>query len=117
MARAITKKIEPLELKHMAEELEVNRPIMAYRVVGDRVELHLMGGSKAIFQDDEDRGPRELELFLDMIGRKKVGQLRKAAGIVGIENPSKLRKDDLIAALSNAALNDPESVLAALQSV
>lgn len=36
-------------VKQAAEELGVDKPIMSYKVVGDRIELHLLGGSTAVW--------------------------------------------------------------------
>ncbi|MGB3714493.1 MAG: hypothetical protein WA996_08700 [Candidatus Promineifilaceae bacterium] len=36
-------------VKQAAVELGVDKPIMSYKVVGDRIELHLLGGSTAVW--------------------------------------------------------------------
>ena len=46
MARAANsdRELSPEELKLIAADLEVNNPIMSYRVVGSTIELRLLGG-------------------------------------------------------------------------
>ena len=39
------KQLKPEELQAAAKQLGVNNPIMAHKVVGNRVELHLLGGA------------------------------------------------------------------------
>jgi hypothetical protein len=40
-----------IDLKKLAKELDIDVPIMAARVVGDRVELHLYGGQVRVWQE------------------------------------------------------------------
>jgi hypothetical protein len=39
--------LTPLQIQDIAERAEVDTPIMSYKVVGNRVELHLLGGAIA----------------------------------------------------------------------
>jgi hypothetical protein len=40
-----------VDLKKIAKELEIDRPIMSFRVVGSRVEVYPLGGEMLVWQD------------------------------------------------------------------
>jgi len=126
MARAITTELTPAQIQNIAEELEVGSPIMAYRVVGDRVELHLVGGGIATYDQagevstqpiDVEASNPDLELFIELVAGLNVNQLRKAAGMLGIPGANRMKKQLLIEALSKIALETPGTVNTALRSV
>ena len=78
-------------LKEMVQELGIDKPVMATRVVGNRVELYLYGGEVLNYP------PTVPALDLDDLSLKELRALAKEAGIAGY---SKMKRDDLIAALS-----------------
>ena len=82
------------QIKTIAEELEINQPIMSYRVVGDRVELRLLGGSTAVY---EEAGAGDVAVDLSKMGIK---QLRFLATKFMVPKRSKMSKMQLIEALS-----------------
>ena len=45
-SRGSQKELSDLELQNIVQELEIGTPILAYRVVGSRVELQLLGGAQ-----------------------------------------------------------------------
>ena len=80
--------LTPERLKQLAMEIPITNPIMSHRVVGDRVELHLLGGMVVtasltslddLMQMDRDR-LYELAQKYNVRGRSKmnVDQLRAA---------------------------------------
>jgi hypothetical protein len=40
-----------VDLKKIAKELEIDRPIMSFRVVGSRVEVYPLGGEMMVWPD------------------------------------------------------------------
>ena len=94
--------LTPLQIQDLAERLEVSSPIMSYRVVGERVELHLLGGAVAVGSLGES-GPGLDDLT--------VKELRLIAAAVKIPGAKKLRKSELLAALERV---DPKLIEEAL---
>jgi hypothetical protein len=87
-----------LQIQDLAERLEVSSPIMSYRVVGERVELHLLGGGVAIGSLGvpsavvlEELSVKELRLIAAAVAQAGLGQIPGA---------KKLRKSELLAALA-----------------
>jgi oligoribonuclease (3'-5' exoribonuclease) len=74
-------------VKQAAKILEVDKPIMSHRVVGSRIELHLLGGSVAVL----DSHP----FYRDM----GVSELKQLARRHKIRGRSKMNRDQLIQAL------------------
>lgn len=93
-----------LEIQDLAERLDVSTPIMSYRVVGERVELHLLGGGVAIGSLDEKPTTAQLVNFT-------AKELRKIAVIIKIPGAAKLRKSELLAALADI---EPRILVAAI---
>lgn len=87
-----------LQIQDLAEELDITTPIMSYRVVGERVELHLLGGGVAVGRMGEPPPPAKTQLDLSQFTTK---QLRKIAARIGIPGTSRLRKSELLAALDD----------------
>lgn len=97
--------LSSLEIQDLAEKLDITSPIMSYRVVGERVELHLLGGGVAIGRLGEG------VINLDDLS---VRDLRKVAQAVKIPNAKRLRKAELLAALS---IIDHNTLSTALEEV
>ena len=97
--------LSSLEIQDLAEQLDISSPIMSYRVVGERVELHLLGGGVAIGRLGE--GGIDLD---DLT----VSQLKAIAQAVKIPGAKRLRKAELLAALSTV---DHNTLLSALEEV
>ena len=91
------------KIKRAAKILEVDKPIMSYRVVGDRVELRLLGGSVAIL----DPHPS----YRDM----RVSELKQIARRLKVPGRSKMNREQLVQALEElffarfSAPPDPQS--------
>ena len=94
--------LNSLEIQDLAERLDITSPIMSYRVVGERVELHLLGGGVAIGRLGE--GGVDLDTL-------SVKELRKIAQAVKIPGAKRLRKAELLAALSTVDHNTLSSAL------
>ena len=71
-----------------AEVMEVDKPIMSYKVVGSRIELHLLGGSVAVL-DSIDYSILTLTA------------LRRLASESKIPGRSKMNREELIRALES----------------
>jgi len=102
----MSEKLTPAQLKIIVKALKINRPVLSHRVVGNRVELHLLGGSKAVFSDVglfDDPRPN-----LDNMSLKN---LRALSTVLGIPGRGQLNKADLIAALYDL---DPDVLVNAL---
>ena len=51
-------KLEHSDIQRLAKQMKVNKPVLAARVVGDRIELHLLGGEVIKVQPTyENRAP------------------------------------------------------------
>ena len=116
--------LSPQEIQAIAEDLDINVPIMSYKVVGGRVELHLYGGGIAIHETQPAK-PNETDvlgqLVSDIIEQQlhdlRVRDLRKIAKELGITRTSmKLRKELLIELAARAEL-DPAAVQEAIRKV
>ena len=93
------------QLKHIVEELEINQPILAYKVVGDRIELRLLGGSTAVY----DEGlPGQINI-MQLLAGLSAKDLRFLAAKFMIKKRGTMNKIQLIEAL---AQQDPASVVA-----
>ena len=98
------------QIKHIVEELEINQPIMSYKVVGSRVELRLLGGLTAVYNDPEAE-PAVAEL-VEALARLKIKDIRFLATKFMIPKRGSMNKIQLIEALSN---QDPTSLAAAIK--
>jgi len=83
-------------VKQAVKELGVDKPIMSYRVVGDRVELHLLGGSIVRWPAIDDPEDPLSDSGLDFWTLKEIKNL---ASIHKIPGRSKMNRDQLIEAL------------------
>lgn len=79
------------DLKKVCEEMGIDVPVMATRMVGDRLELHLYGGVVVRYPPTPTI-PEALE-------KMKVKDLKGLAAEGGILGYMAMRKDDLVAAL------------------
>ena len=73
------KQLTAQELQSAAKQLDVKTPIMSHKVVGNRVELHLLGG--AVVQGQvKDLGAAETP-DLDSLGYRELYELAKTHNI------------------------------------
>lgn len=85
-------------VKQAAVELGVDKPIMSYKVVGNRVELHLLGGSVAVWTR-RSPGPYRRRAVLSRLSTK---ELRRQARLHEIRGRSKMSRSQLIDAIELA---------------
>ena len=78
-------------IKKAIKELGIDKPIMNHRVVGDRPELHLLGGDTKTFAIAEEP---DTPIFL-----MSKAELAAEAKSRGIKVTSKMTKADIIKAL------------------
>jgi hypothetical protein len=83
-------------VKEAAIKLGVDKPIMSHKVVGDRIELHLYGGSVVTWPPP---GKRLHPGLIDQLEDRPVSELRKLAREYHIAGQSKMNRAQLIAAL------------------
>lgn len=102
------KDLTPEELQAIAKELSINTPIMSYRVVGDRVEIHLLGGRQLIYNRSMTV---DIPSLLAVLTVKELRQLAKDLEVPGF---SRKNKKALIKALSELDPNQVEYALALL---
>ena len=93
--------LSPDQLKYILKSLKINSPVMAYRVVGNRVELQLLGGSTAEFFMVDDPALHEMSL----------SYLRTLAAAFDIPGRDKMSKKSLLVALQE---QDPVALQAAI---
>ena len=104
-------KLEPHEIQAIAEDLDINVPIMSYKVVGGRVELHLYGGGIAIHETQPAAS------IVDQLDNLRVRDLRKIAKELGITRTSMKLKKELLIELAARAEHDPAAVQEAIRKV
>ena len=92
--------LTPQQLQAIAKELNIKTPIFSYRVVGDRVELHLLGGRQVTY---DPALAVDLPSLLSDLTVKELRLLAKDLGIAGI---SRMTKAALISALSGLDANN-----------
>jgi hypothetical protein len=78
------------QLKLVAQKLGINQPIGSAKVVGDRIEIRLMGGGVLFWPPDAPSVN---------LAALTVSKLKQLAEDQGIAVTSKMKKADLIAAL------------------
>jgi hypothetical protein len=104
----MTKQLSHEELQALAKDLDINTPIMSHRVVGDRIELHLLGGFEYTVFDmlapeklaPEKSGARAIDIP-SLLADLSVKELRLIAKDLGISGYSKMKKAALVKALSS----------------
>ncbi len=94
-------KLSPDQLKSIIKALKINQPVMSYRVVGNRVELRMLGGSTAEFINVENPTLDEMSL----------SYLRTLAASFDIPGRAKMSKKKLLEALNQ---QDPAALQAAI---
>jgi hypothetical protein len=96
--------IPPDELKKLAQEEGINKPILSARVVGGRVELHLLGGEVVPLshpvspathnvQQVTNEPPTTRTTSLDTLTAAELRQMCADLDLIGY---SRLRKQELI---------------------
>lgn len=90
----MTEQLSHEELQELAKELKINTPIMSHRVVGDRIELFLLGGHQVVSQ------PKQAVDIPSLLADLSVTQLRQIAKDLGVTGYSKMKKEALLHALS-----------------
>ena len=83
-------------MKQIAEELGIDVPIMSSKVVGNRVELYLYGGQVLNYPPVDDKKVPAVDLQT-----MTVGELREIAKIAEVPGYSKMKKAQLIKALTS----------------
>jgi hypothetical protein len=101
----VQESLSPDEIKHIVEELAINQPILAYKVVGSRVELHLLGGATAVYRQPD------AEAIFQALATLKRKDLRFLAAKFLIRGRGKMNKSQLIDALTK---EDARALLAAM---
>lgn len=96
----------PAERQELARLTGVNRPIMSIRVVGNRVELHQLGGTVTSLHKSPQEAPiaqlatndysKGTHSSPDNLRKKTVRQLHDIAFSLGLIGYHKLKKTDLI---------------------
>lgn len=92
--------LSPQELQAIAKELNIKTPIFSYRVVGDRVELHLLGGRQVTYD------PALAVDIPSLLSDLTVKELRLIAQDLDVSGNSKMIKAALVKALSDLNAND-----------
>ena len=101
-----------LTVKRAVGELGIDRPIMATRVVGGRIELHLYGGDVVEYLVGEGRpqgdAPTEEQPVRTKRGLRelKVAELRVLALEAGISGASRMKKAEIVGKLEDAGCGD-----------
>ena len=108
-------KLEPHEIQAIAEDLDINVPIMSYKVVGGRVELHLYGGGIAIHETRSAAG--DVDEVVAQLNGIRVRDLRKIAKELGVAKPTTKLKTELLVELAARAELDPAAVQEAIRKV
>ena len=96
--------LDPQEINAIAQDLDIDVPIMSYKVVGGRVELHLYGGGIAIHET------QPAVSVVDRLDNLRVRDLRKIAKELGITRTSMKLKKELLVELAARAELDPAAV-------
>jgi hypothetical protein len=102
----------PESVRQAAAELGVDKPIMSYKVIGDRIELHLLGGSvvksparpvpNAVSGTDPDLAVPPYQRR-DVLSHLSTKELRRRASEVNIRGRSKMSRAQLIEALEKTS--------------
>jgi len=105
------KKLSGKQLKHIVNELDINVPVMSYRVVGDRVELRLLGGSTAVYTEAYDQ---DLPDPTGTLTRMTAKQLHTLAQAVLLPKQKSMTKAQLVRVLGK---HDRPTLYAAIESL
>lgn len=103
-------KLDHSDIQKLAKKAGVNQPVMSVRVVGSRIELHLLGGKvvpvEPIAPDEETRAitgehATQIQPFTpqDVFQDMTVARLKRVAAYLEMSGYSKLTKARLIAAI------------------
>jgi hypothetical protein len=85
------------DIKQAVKELGINVPVMATRMVGNRLELYLYGGRVVFWEPPNDYQATFDRVYLESL---KVVELRSLAKQANIVDYNKLKKDQLIERLA-----------------
>jgi hypothetical protein len=61
-----------VDLKKIASDLEIDKPIVSYRMVGSRVEVYVLGGEMLVWPGADKERPEEV--------KKEPGEKKAAKG-------------------------------------
>lgn len=96
----MSQELTSLEIKEIAIQLDINTPILSYRVVGDRVELHLLGGATAVWDPAIVNKPTTPAVdLLSLLSGMTVKELKAVAKELSIDTPKRMKKAELIEAI------------------
>lgn len=84
--------LSPQEIQDIARELSVDTPILSYRVVGNRVELYLLGGATAVYEKRKYQAADPSSILSGMT----VKELHAVAMELAIDTPKRMKKAELI---------------------
>ncbi|MFZ0547823.1 MAG: Rho termination factor N-terminal domain-containing protein [Candidatus Promineifilaceae bacterium] len=92
-----------VQLQDVIERAEVTTPVLAYKVSGNRVELHLLGGPIAYVEadwliDSDEAVEKAAELFDDLESLTQ-DALYKLAQALNIRGRSSMAQPELVAAI------------------
>lgn len=88
------------DIQKLAKKAGVNQPVMSVKVVGDRVELHLLGGMVVPLQHGPAHTQANSGKVQHILEPLTVPQLKKLAEEAGLTGYSKANKAALIVLLS-----------------
>ncbi|MGD2079029.1 MAG: Rho termination factor N-terminal domain-containing protein [Chloroflexota bacterium] len=91
--------LSPQELKAIMQSEGINNPVLATRVVGGRIELHLLGGAVILAPSPQQNEDANDQLPSPKLSSLTVDQLQQVAADLGMSGYSRLRKQQLIDAL------------------
>lgn len=92
--------LTPFQLQDVIERAEVSTPVLAYKVIGSRVELHLLGGPVAYVEADWLVEPEVvLEEILDELETMTYDTLYKLAQRLKVRGRSTMDSPDLVKAI------------------
>lgn len=81
------------QIKKAVSELGINVPVMASRMVGNRLELYLYGGSIVTWEPGNSSQHTMDKMYLGTLTIKELQQIAKDAGLTGY---SGLKKRELV---------------------
>lgn len=90
------KELTDLQLQDVIERAEVSTPVLAYKVIGSRVELHLLGGPVAYVEADWLVEPQDI---LDGLEAMTYDALYKLARKLEVRGRSSMDSAALVEAI------------------